>query len=102
MNSFFSSRVSKFNFNILMAFSTFSICVFSIPMSAYPQEVCIKTALSQVVCGKPVEKPSFKSNQADSSENHHKSEPSRPSNQNTSSPCQRTARPRYLCILDEG
>jgi len=102
MNSFFSSRVSKFNFYILIIFNTFSICMFSIPMSAYPQEVCIKTASSQVLCGNAVEKPSSKSNQADISENHHKSEPSPPLNQNTSGPCQRTARPRYLCLWDEG
>jgi hypothetical protein len=55
MKSFFSARVSKLN--MLMAVWALGVTTFSLPVAAAPQEVCVRTESGDVVCGKPVPKP---------------------------------------------
>ena len=55
MKSFFSSRVSKFN--ALMTLCALGATTLSFPGMAAPQEVCVRTATGDVVCGMPVPKP---------------------------------------------
>jgi hypothetical protein len=67
MKSFFYSRVSKFN--ALMTLCLLGVSTLSLPVMASPQESCVMTSTSEIVCGEPVssngERVSFTGGTAD-------------------------------------
>ena len=66
MKSFFSSHASKFH--ALMTVCALGTTILSLPVTAAPEEACVRTSTGRVVCGTPVTKPSSISNQLDSDE----------------------------------